>query len=59
MEPLDHSPLEGLRMVRVKRSVLVGVCGLTVHGAGQAAVGFSMDQGVQEGDGVVLLCLDD
>ena len=58
MEALDHSPLDGLRMVRVKSSVLVGVCGLAVHNAGQASVGFSMDQGVQEGNGVVLLHLD-
>ena len=31
---------------------------LAVHCAGQASVGFSVDQGVQEGDGVVLLDLD-
>ena len=31
---------------------------LAIHGAGQAAVGFPVDHGVQECDAVVLLILD-
>ena len=38
--------------------VLVGVSRLAIHGAGQAAVGFPVDHGVQECDAVVLLILD-
>ena len=55
METLGHPTFHELRVVGVVSQVLIGVCRLAVHGGGEAAVGLPMDQGVQEGDGVVVL----